>query len=637
MGVDLLNIARSGVLASQSQLGVTSNNITNVNTEGYHRQVAQQSALLPQQIGGNFYGTGTYVSDVKRIYNEFASRELRLGQSTLSHAETSHTKLTELDALFSQIGKAVPQGLNDLFSDLGNLVDQPDDLGIRGGVLNSAGQLANAINQIQSGLDGQMQYTNDQIEGVTKRINEISSELANLNGELLKTGEDNMQLLDEQDRLLKELSGYVQINVIPQEGGVKSVMLGGSAMLVSGQEVMTVSLQDGDPFPQEPKLAVEVGGNPVAIDGTKVGGELGALFQYRDETLLPSMHEIGQLALGVADAFNEMQKQGLDLNGEVGSNIFNDINDPLASFGRVGAVSDNTGTAALSVEITDTAALNGTQYELSFTAPSTYELKDSRTGNVQNLTLNGTTLTGGDGFTINIDSGALADGDEFIIRPTAGAASGLKVEMTDSKGIAAGTGVSADENNAGDVEVQITSIDNRGAANFPVTGSELTFEINTATNQYQVYDKDGNAVGGPTAYTPPSISAFGFTFDVTANGTSTERFTFDLSIKPGDNSNALQMAKLNEAKLMNGGKSSFADVYETTKQNVGHKTKSAEVSMEAAEAVYLQAQARVQSTSGVNLDEEAANLMRFQQSYQAAARIMTVSQQIFDSLITSAR
>lgn len=638
MAVDLLNIARTGVLASQSQLGITSNNITNVNTEGYHRQVAQQSALLPQQVGGNFYGTGTYVSDVKRIYNQFAERELRIGQSTINHAETSHTKLSELDALFSQIGKAVPQGLSDLFSDLGNLVDQPEDLGIRGGVLNSAGQLANAINQIQTGLDNQMKFTNDQIDGVTKRINEISSELANLNRELMKSGGDNMQLLDEQDRLLTELSGYVQINVIEQDNGIKSVMLGGSAMLVSGLETMEVNLKAGDPFPDEQQLVAEVGGNTVEINGSALGGELGALFQYRDETLKPSMHEVGQLALGIADAFNEMQKQGLDLNGEVGSNIFNDINDPLTSFGRVGALSDNTGTAALSVEITDTAALRGTEYELTFTAPSTYELKDTQTGNVQNLTLSGTTLTGADGFTINIDSGALADGDQFVIRPTAGAAAGLKVEMTDPKGIAAsGQGITPDAGNAGDVEVQITSIDDRNNANFPVTGSELTFEINTATNQFQVFDADGNALGAATSYTPPSISAYGFTFDVTANGTSTERFTFDLSIKPGDNANALQMAKLNEAKLMNNGKSSFADVYETTKQNVGHKTKSAEVSMEAAEAVYLQAQARVDSHSGVNLDEEAANLMRFQQSYQAAARIMTVSQQIFDSLISSVR
>ncbi|MCF1426722.1 MAG: flagellar hook-associated protein FlgK [Shewanella sp.] len=638
MSVDLLNIARTGILASQSQIGVTGNNITNVNTEGYHRQVAQQSTLLPQNFGGNFYGTGSYVSDVKRIYNDFATRELRLGQSALSHAETSHSKLTELDALLSQIGKTVPQGLIDLFRELGNLVDQPDDLGIRGGVLNSAGQLASAINQIQTGLDGQMKYTNDQIDGVTKRVNDIANELAHLNGELIKSGEDNMQLLDEQDSLLKELSGYVQINVIPQDGGVKSVMLGGSTMLVSGQEMMAISMLPGDPFPQEPRLSVEVGGKIVAFDGSRVGGELGALFQYREQTLKPAVNEIGQLALGIADAFNELQKQGLDLNGEVGSNIFNDINDPLASFGRVGAISSNTGTAALSAQITDTGKLKGTEYELTFIAPTTYELKDIQTGSVKDLTLSGTTLTGADGFTLNIDSGALADGDKFVIRPTAGAAAGLEVVMADPKGIAAAVpGMTADAGNAGDVSLKVTSIDNRNAINFPITGSELTFEIDTATNQFEVFDADGNSLGPAAVYTPPGISAYGFTFEVTANGTSTERFTFDLSIKPGDNTNALQMAKLNEAKLMNNGESSFADLYETTKQNVGHKAKSAEITMEAAETVYVQAMTRVQSFSGVNLDEEAANLMRFQQSYQAATRIMTVSQQIFDSLLTSVR
>ena len=429
-----------------------------------------------------------------------------------------------------------------------------------------------------------------------------------------------------------------RFNVVPQDGGVKSVMLGGSATLVSGQEMMAISMLPGDPFPREPRLSVEVGGKIVALDGTRVGGELGALFQYREQTLRPAVNEIGQLALGIADAFNELQKQGLDLYGEVGSNIFNDINDPLASFGRVGAMSSNTGTAALSAQITDTGKLKGTEYELSFIAPATYELKDIQTGSVKDLTLSGTTLTGADGFTLNIDSGALADGDKFVIRPTAGAAAGLEVVMADPKGIAAAVpGITADAGNAGDVSVKVTSIDNRNAINFPVTGSELTFEIDTATNQFEVFDADGNSLGPAAVYTPPGISAYGFTFEVTANGTSTERFTFDLSIKPGDNTNALLMAKLNEAKLMNNGESSFADLYETTKQNVGHKAKSAETTMEAAETVYLQAMTRIQSISGVNLDEEAANLMRFQQSYQAATRIMTVSQQIFDSLLTSVR
>ncbi|MCL1090753.1 flagellar hook-associated protein FlgK [Shewanella profunda] len=641
MAIDLLNIARTGVLASQSQLGVTSNNIANANTAGYHRQVATQSTLESQRLGNSFYGTGTYVDDVKRIYNDYAARELRIGQTTLSGAEASYGKLSELDQLFSQIGKMVPQSLNSLFTGLNSLADLPADLGIRSSTLNDAKQLANSLNQMQSSLNGQMTQTNDQITGMTKRINEISKELANLNLELMKSPNQDAMLLDKQDALVQELSQYAQVNVIPQENGAKSIMLGGSVMLVSGEIAMTMDTKTGDPFPNELQLTSSIGSQSVAADPSKLGGQLGALFEYRDQTLIPASHELDQLALGIADNFNKMQAQGFDLNGQVGSNIFRDINDPLMSLGRVGGYSNNTGNATLGVTIDDTSLLTGGAYELSFTAPATYELRDTETGVITPLTLNGSTLEGGAGFSIDIKAGAMASGDRFVIRPTAGAANGITVEMTDPKGIAAASPkITADAANSGNTQVKLTQITNRSAANFPITGSELTIQLDTTAipPTYEAFDASGSSLGAAAPYTPPSISAFGFTFEVDSTAAaSNDRFTFDLSFAEGDNSNAVAMAKLSESKVMNGGKSTLADVFENTKIDIGSKTKAAEVRVGSAEAIYQQAYARVESESGVNLDEEAANLMRFQQAYQASARIMTTAQEIFDTLLTSVR
>lgn len=641
MAIDLLNIARTGVLASQSQLGVTSNNIANANTAGYHRQVATQSTLESQRLGNSFYGTGTYVDDVKRIYNDYAARELRIGQTTLSAAEASFGKLSELDQIFSQIGKVVPQSLNDLFSGLNSLADLPADLGIRSSTLNDAKQLASSLNQMQSTLNGQLNQTNDQITGMTKRINEISTELANLNLELMKSPNQDPILLDKQDALIQELSQYAQVNVIPQENGAKSIMLGGSVMLVSGEIAMTMDTKTGDPFPNELQLTSSIGSQSVAADPSKLGGQLGALFEYRDQTLIPASHELDQLALGIADNFNKMQAQGFDLNGQVGSNIFRDINDPLMSLGRVGGYSNNTGNATLGVNIDDTRLLTGGSYELSFTAPASYELRDTETGVITPLTLNGSTLEGGAGFSIDIKAGAMASGDRFVIRPTAGAANGITVEMTDPKGIAAASPkITADAANSGNTQVKLTQITNRSAANFPITGSELTIQLDTTAipPTYEAFDASGTSLGAAAPYTPPSISAFGFTFEVDSTAAaSNDRFTFNLAFAEGDNSNAVAMAKLSESKVMNGGKSTLADVFENTKIDIGSKTKAAEVRVGSAEAIYQQAYARVESESGVNLDEEAANLMRFQQAYQASARIMTTAQQIFDTLLTSVR
>jgi flagellar hook-associated protein 1 FlgK len=301
MSIDLLNIARTGVQASQAQLGVTSNNIANANTEGYNRQVATQSSLESQRLGNNFYGTGTYVSDVKRVYNEFAARELRIGQTSMSAAETSYSKLSELDQIYSQIGKMVPENLNNFFASINSVADLPTDLGIRTNSLSSAQQLAAGLNQMQSQLDGQVKQTNSQIESITTRINEISKELGNINLELMKSQDQDSQVLDKQDALILELSQYAQVNVIPLDTGAKSIMLGGSVMLVSGEVSMSMGISTGDPYPNEPRINASIGDKTLNIDPSKLGGQLGALFSFRDDTLLPASTELGQLALGIAD------------------------------------------------------------------------------------------------------------------------------------------------------------------------------------------------------------------------------------------------------------------------------------------------------------------------------------------------
>ncbi|MGL4473872.1 MAG: flagellar hook-associated protein FlgK [Shewanella sp.] len=637
MSVDLLNLARTGVMASQSQLGVTSNNITNVNTKGYHRQVAQQDTLGTQRIGGNFYGTGTYVSDVKRIYNDFAERELRIGQSSLSAAQTQDKKLSELDQLFSQIGKAIPNSLNQLFADLNGLADLPADLGLRGSVLNNAGEVAKAINQLQSTLNGQLQQTNDQIVAITERVNQIGVELANINRELMKSGGQDTALLDHQDALFQELSQFAQVSVIPLETGAKSVMLGGSIMLVSNQVPMTLGTEQGSPFAEELRLNASSGGQSIAVKGENIGGQLGALFNYRDNSLLPAAREVGQLALGIAASFNQQQAQGLDQNGQVGAPIFRDINDPLMSVGRVGVDTGNTGTAALTLTIDDINQLAGTEYQLNYTTAGGYQLRDTASGATTSLILAGGVLSGGPGFSLNITSGAMADGDSFTLRPSAGAGAGIAIVMTDPKGIAAASPkMVGAETNSGTTELKLTSVTNSNAANFPTTANKLTLTINTGASTYQAFDSNGASLG-TFAYTPPSISAFGFTLDVTSSGAATDTFTLDFSSNSGDNTNIEAMAKLADNKLMNNGKSTLMDVFENTKLDVGSQEKAADVKLGSAEAIYKQAKDRVESESGVNLDEEAANLIRFQQSYQAAARIMTTAQQIFDSLLSSVR
>ena len=636
MSNDLLNIARNGVLTSQSQLAVTSNNIANVNTDGYHRQVATQSTLGSRQIGNEHYGSGSYVSDVKRIYNEFASRELRIGQSTLSEAETSYSKLSELDQLFSEIGQSVPNSVNDLFEQLNGLSDIPDDIGSRTTVLSSANQTADSINQMENHLNAQVKNTNGEIESSVEQLNELSSELAKINLELRENSGDNNQLLDRQDTIIQEMSKFGNVSVIPLDGGAKSVMMGGNTMLVTGESATELAVNTGDPFPNDTQIVAKIGDSEVPVNGNNLGGSLGALFEYRDDSLFTAQQELNQFALGVADAFNKTQAEGVDLNGNLGKPIFTDINDPKMSFGRAGANPNNTGNANLAVNIDDVNALKGNEYELNFDGAD-YKLVDSQTGKEQTLTLTGTTLTGADGFSIEIDSGAMAAGDSFTVRPSEGASGGIAVTMTDPKEIAAGSPdsyIKAADANSGNTNIKITDLDRTHAA----FESPLTVNVDSTVSPsaYSILDKDGNTLdAGNLTGTPPTISALGVELEIDSTAAETASFTLDFTPKPGDNSNAVKLSELSEQKLMNDGKSTLIDVYQDAKQDIGSQTKGAEIRLTSASAVYQQAYSRVQSESGVNLDEEASNLLQFQQSYQASAQVMTTAQQVFDTLFNA--
>ncbi|MBY6224709.1 flagellar hook-associated protein FlgK [Ferrimonas balearica] len=634
---DLMSIARSGVLAAQKQMGVTSNNIANVGTEGYNRQVAEQRTSESTHIAGHFLGTGTYVSDVKRIYNDYAQRELSLSISQHSQAETRFGKMSELDQLFSIVGKAVPNSLNTLFENVNNLVDMPSDLGVRENLLTSAGQLTAAFNSLGQELEGQVRQVNQQLDGVVDRVNAITAELADINLQLQKVNGQDLQLLDQQDRLINELAEYVQVNVIPQDMGVKSVMAGGSIMLVAGETPMQLGLTSGDPITHETRLTGTSGDQTVVLGTSAVGGEMQALMDYRNQDLAGAIQKLGVMALGVADAFNQSQAAGFDLDGNVGQNLFSDINSPNMTIGRVAVYAGNTGTQALGVEIDDTSALTGGRYDLSFDGTD-YQITDQY-GTTTTLSADpndATRLIGPDGFSLRVGAGTPAAGDKWTLTPSAGAAASIEVVMDNPRGLAAaGYGL---ETVTGNGEATLLAVD-RTNPNLPGNGEVMTIDVDYSTTPsptYSISDSQGNALA-TGAFTGNQIDALGFSLALDPDTATGDQFSLDISFGPGDNRNAVNMAGLATAKIMGGGNATMTDVYEGITTSVGGQTRAAEVALDSAETVKMQATERVAAESGVNLDEEAANLMRFQQAYQASARIMTVAKETFDTLFAAVR
>ncbi|TKB47253.1 flagellar hook-associated protein FlgK [Ferrimonas sediminicola] len=639
---DLMNIGRSGVMSAQKQLQVTSNNIANVGTPGYSRQVVEQRTSESLFIAGSFVGTGSYVADVKRIYNSYAMRELHLATSQVSYANMSWRKADELNQVFSVSGDAIPESMNNAFKAINNMADIPNDLSARDNVLVALGQLAGSFDTVSEGLTSQLRQTNEQVQVTVDRVNAITAELADINGQLMKVGGQDLQLLDYQNSLITELSDYVQVNVIEQDYGVKSVMMGGAAMLVSGPNQLELGTTDGDPVRHELRYTVDTGQNKITLDGRDVGGQLQALMDYRDNVLLPAERQLGKMALGIADAVNTAQANGFDLDGKVGQNLFADINSPEMSIGRSATSGSNAGGTEMVVNIDDTNRLTGGKYTLQWDGAN-YQLTDEY-GTTSTLTVDPADpnrFVSADGFSIIQDTsgGAPVAGDKWALMPTASAAKGLNLIVDDPRALAA-AGYTK-ETTAGDGEATLASVDRNnpalpaGEVNLSITPND-PLSAPPGQNTYTMTDADGNPLA-TGVYTGDTISALGFSVKVEDNTTATSSFKLTLDFAVGDNSNAVAMGKIPTQKLQDGGKSTLADTFQGIITEVGSQAAAQEVAMTSAQAVFAQAQNRVESESGVNLDEEAANLIRFQQAYQASARIMTVAKETFDTLFSSLR
>jgi flagellar hook-associated protein 1 FlgK len=669
MGVDLLQLGISGLLTSKQQLGTTGHNIANVNTAGYSRQSVLQQTTSPIKAGSNFAGTGTRVSEIERVFDQFRYNEVIFNQTLNTEAQTTATKMQRLDDTMSLIGKGITTSLNDLFAAVNSLVDVPGDIGLREVMLAKADTLSTNMSSVQSALNGEYNSVNEDLEATAEMVTEIAEQLAALNRDIVKASANNgtpSDLLDKRDSLIKDLSKYTSVSTIETNDGALNVYIAGGQTLVTGTTKFSVGVDSGNPDPRQTQLFIQSpSGAKQQLSSANVGGSMGALINYRDGVLTDTMNKVGQTAISVADAFNSVQTQGMDLNGLQGQNLFKDINDLEATQRRFLPDQNNTGNVEGVIEIRDTNQLTSDDYSLRFQGGN-YTLTNQNTGKTQLLTAdNPLTPVGSrsfsttDGFTFKESSGTPQNGDSYIIQPSRLGASNLAVNLTQAEQIATSSIVEvySDNDNVNSAKLAITSVDNSGASGFPSAGNKLTLEVfeapagtfnyrmldNTGAAQ-PLFDQNGTALGTSSTYTtsPLNFSTAGMSFSLTGEArgqtaNAPERYDIEYAVGSGNNKNALAMASLVDKKMANQGRSTMNDLYEESVTSVGSKTATANIEANAANTLFTQAESRMSNTSGVNLDEEASNLLRFQQAYSASARVISTANEIFQTLLQAAR
>ncbi len=634
-----MNLGTTALLSLQRAINTTGNNIANVNTPGYSRQRVNMETLPSQFLGGNYLGSGVRVDSIERSYDQFLTAEVRSRTSSQSESATYYDLSSRLDGMLADPSVGLSGALAGFFNAVQDVANNPGSLPERQALLGESQVLVDRFEYLDGRFRDLEQELNGRIEVTVAEINTLSRGIADINQQIVQAsastpGQAPNDLLDARDQMLAQLSEKIGVTTVEQSDGSLNVMIGNGQALVVGftpEQLQTSrSRFDGN--------ALEVGvvgpsGISTPLGRFLSGGELGAMFDFRDQQLNPARDQLGLTAVGLATTFNEQHAAGLDLNGQPGGDFFN-VPEP-----GFAAQVNNAGSSSLAVSITDVGELTGDEYTLRFDAGN-WTLTNRNSGASQT----GPGPFSIDGVDIAITGGAPANGDVFLVQPTRQSAGLFSLAVSRPEDIAAASPLRGGEELANTGSAALGSLNADDPGTLPLV-SRVTLSFNPDALGPGVPGFDvGGIAGGPLAYDPAidaggaEFTLAGFSFSVSGTPQAGDQLYIENNTNgSGDNSNALALAGLQTQRQLLGGTASYQDTYSRMVTDVAVRTRQAETGMASESVLLQQAVAARDSVAGVNLDEEAANLIRYQQAYQAAAQVIAVADEVFQTLLSATR
>ncbi len=620
---DLLGTGISGLLASRVALDTTGHNIANVNTPGYSRESVQLQARNPQPAGSYFIGTGVDVVGVQRAYSQYLTTALWNQDSSLQRA-TTFSQLT--DNLNNLLGGSnnLQTALDSFYGGIQDAANDPSSPATRQALLGKAASLVATFHTLDQQLGQQSTQVNQGIADSVANINSLAGSIAGLNQQIEKaatTGNAPNDLLDQRDELVQQLSKIVKVTTSAQGNSI-NVFAGNGQTLVTGGTTQTLKAVAS---PYDSTLLEVVTSTGADVTGQLSGGSLGGLLDFRGSVLDPARNQLGRAAIAFGSAINTQHHQGMDLNGQLGGDMFS-LPAPQAL-----PATGNSGSASVAVSVGDLSQLKATDYTLGY-AGGAWSLKTSG-GTAVPMSGSGTAADPfvADGLQLVVN-GSAADGDSFDLQPTRGAAGGIQLALTDPNQLALAAPVkvsTATGNQATAGALQVESPN--GIAN-PALLDTVAIQFTDATT----YTINGS---GSYTFTPGSpIELNGWSLQLDGTPQAGDSFTVKANTDgAGDNSNALALGGTANLGVLDGGTASAGDAYASLIADAGTVGAQAKVNLDTQTSLHQQAEQSQQSLSGVNLDEEASNLVRFQQSYQASAQVISTANAIFNTLINAVR
>jgi flagellar hook-associated protein 1 FlgK len=626
---DVLSTGLSSLRSLQRALDTTSHNIANVSTEGYTRQRVEFQTRRPESSGSGWIGTGVDASTVRRVYDQFLSQQTRSSGTNLARLDAYASQAARIDNLLGDSANGLSSTLQSFTDAINEVSTTPGSIPARQVLIAEGRALADRLKSYDTRLRNMSTEVNGRLGIEAQEITTLAQGIAKLNGDIAtaytQTGQPPNDLLDQRDALIDEIAGKVGISVVAEGDSALNVFIGNGQPLVLGTQASQITTQADPLDPERTQLALRTPGGTVDLSRVVSGGTLGGLLDWRSQMLDPARNELGRIGVAITSQVNAQHREGMDLTGALGGNFFN-IGAATAT-----AATANTGTAAVTVTRTNIGALTASDYALSRTATG-YTLNRKDTGAAVTFTGTGTAADPilADGLSIVVGAG-IATGDRYSIQPTRDALAGMSMAITDASrvAIAAPIRTLAASTNTG------TGTISPGEVLDPTDAALLT-TVDIQFTSATTYSVNG---AGSFTYTPGSaIDVNGWRVQVNGAPAVGDRFTVRNNAgATGDNRNAFAMADSLRANVLDGGTIAAYAAVERLTGDVGLATRTAQINRDAEATIHASDIDARDSVQGVNLDEEAANMLRYQQAYAAAAQIISAAQEMFDSLMNAVR
>lgn len=624
---NVLGNGTSALLSFQRALATTSHNIANATVEGYTRQRVELANRSGSGFGPLYVGAGVRVAGVTRLADQLVTNRLLDSAGELGRLERLNGYANRIDQLFTDGTTGLSRPWSAFWDAAQGVAAEPASQAARTELLGRAEALVARFALLQRGLEQIDGEINAALTGGAAEVNRLATEVARLNVEITRNGPGNASpdLLDQRDRLIRQIATLTGVSTVPQDDGALNVFTAGGQPLVVGASVSRLVAAVDDFRPDRVVLSLETSTGTVRLGPGSVSGSLGGALTARASLVDTGRAELGRIATALAGVVNATSAAGLDLNGNVGTDFFS-LPAPVPLANR-----NNTGGASLAVTVADLGALDGVPLEFQFDG-LVWSARRVDTGQPVPLTGTGTVI---DPLVVNgievVVSGVPAANDRFLVEPTSNAAHTLGVAINDPNRIAAASRIRPEASLANLGAGRVVSLSVLDPAD-PALTTPATIQFLTPTT----FSLNG---GPPQTYTPgAAITANGWSLVLDGVPRAGDVFTVGPNTAgSSDNSNMRVWADLDDRRILGGGANSLNDALGAQTTRIGSAARETNFSLDSQKAIDLALVQQRDQLSGVNLDEEAANLLRFQQAYQAAAQVISIADNLFQTFLAAVR